>query len=890
MVLISRRDFLQAAGVVGAAVAVGGPLATSAQATPTKRIDLSRVARVAIHPAVGFARVGNSADLFYFGPEVPGMSPRGPFKDATGAMAKQAARFRVYAFDARGRVLGEITSADANITWRINVANSKPHWYQANEPFDVPDPPETQIRNPGVEDRRALVAHATPRTVHGAGAQPQALTGGSFLGVPVDFGEVFTDKAGRLVMLPGDGRAIPGPGSPPLTGLSSDGWIDNTCDGPIQATVNIRGRNFRAAPAYLVSTQPDWGPSVAEGIITLQDAVENALYEANRRPKPPTDFQRDVYPIFRRLTDTQWVSEAFLETNGWGSTADWTSREMRDRLADASRRNRSWRRRVFARFRNPDFANVEPDLVPALYGDKFTVPPNLVQARQWMAVTRLQHAHLRAWANGQFTNGPEVTATEVSELPVGDQPDSLDRASLGACLGGAFHPGIEFPWVARVPWVWTSTMRLKWHQIEPDFTEYGPWMTKEIALSRTGPLSRIGPGSIGQWMALPWHADAASCRSGYTKAISPVSPTFWPARVPNQVLARQDYDVVMNPSRSLAERKEAFSRRRGWERFVVGTTSAVGINAMINDWYKLGVVSAVPGPRDGFFPRTMKVETGVGFDAEPAFDYGAYFTQPQLPAFPLMVSCSDDNSVRLINATGDESQFGLNGSLARPEGIARDPQGNLYVACMNDGTIAKVSPRGSVTTYARGLGSPAGLFMASGNHLYVTDDSEDGTVSLIMPDGSVRVLVPRGSGLRRPVGVVKNPFDDKLLVGSSTDGSIWQISPIDGSIRNRAWINDIPTPLLMSVNMRQELWITNGDPAGPALYRYNAKGERLPLQLRGALDIREVVGIAHDAEDRLYVSVPQRNLVARITMSGDVGRVEAFAYGGPNPRGIVFNG
>jgi hypothetical protein len=41
--------------------------------------------------------VGNSPDAMYFGPEVPGALPRAPrgFKDADGAMARQAARFRI---------------------------------------------------------------------------------------------------------------------------------------------------------------------------------------------------------------------------------------------------------------------------------------------------------------------------------------------------------------------------------------------------------------------------------------------------------------------------------------------------------------------------------------------------------------------------------------------------------------------------------------------------------------------------------------------------------------------------------------------------------------------------------------------------------------------------
>ena len=50
------------------------------------------------------------------------------------------------------------------------------------------------------------------------------------------------------------------------------------------------------------------------------------------------------------------------------------------------------------------------------------------------------------------------------------------------------------------------------------------------------------------------------------------------------------------------------------------------------------------------------------------------------------------------------------------------------------------------------------------------------------------------------------------------------------------------------------------------------------------------MGVANDSRNRLYLTNPTRNLIARVTMSGDVGAVEAFAYSGPNPGGIVFNG
>ena len=47
----------------------------------------TRVVRAAIHPAIGVARVGNSAAEFFYGPEVtdPPSEKPGFYKDATGA-------------------------------------------------------------------------------------------------------------------------------------------------------------------------------------------------------------------------------------------------------------------------------------------------------------------------------------------------------------------------------------------------------------------------------------------------------------------------------------------------------------------------------------------------------------------------------------------------------------------------------------------------------------------------------------------------------------------------------------------------------------------------------------------------------------------------------------
>lgn len=64
-----------------------------------KATHLGDIVRAAIHPAIGVARVGDSPEEFFIGPEVPDPPPvmLGESRDPAGALKRQAARFRVSA-------------------------------------------------------------------------------------------------------------------------------------------------------------------------------------------------------------------------------------------------------------------------------------------------------------------------------------------------------------------------------------------------------------------------------------------------------------------------------------------------------------------------------------------------------------------------------------------------------------------------------------------------------------------------------------------------------------------------------------------------------------------------------------------------------------------------
>src|SRR6185436_16950776 len=86
--------------------------------------DQNAIVSYAVYPGLGVARVGNSPNEYFIGPEAPGEVPKpeGGFKDAAGRIKRQAARFRIYGLNEDGKAVKEITANEAEITWRVHVA------------------------------------------------------------------------------------------------------------------------------------------------------------------------------------------------------------------------------------------------------------------------------------------------------------------------------------------------------------------------------------------------------------------------------------------------------------------------------------------------------------------------------------------------------------------------------------------------------------------------------------------------------------------------------------------------------------------------------------------------------------------------------------------------
>ena len=573
------------------------------------------VVKAAIYPPIGIARVGNSPDEFYFSPEVPDPRPEAPgfYRDASGALKREAARFRLYGLNAAGQAVVELTADNAEIEWLATLANTKAAWYQFQIALDIPEAataPLSFLRNMAVADRSLLSITPGERRIAGCDQQgpAYAFANGRFMGTEVYLGELRTDAQGRLIVLGGHGKAASYNGAAAITFANNEGWHDDVADGPVNASVRYQGQDLPVDPAWVVVAPPNYAPQ-QKSVRTMWD-LQRDLFVAQgslTAPQRPS-FQHDIRPIFERLSRLQWVNAGFAAAFGWGGSTPFSQAEWMARLASPAEETREWRRTLFNQFRQFKRDAWAPSPWPWLYGDAMSVPP-AENPRQNAALSNLQLRFLRQWAEGDFDADYDPHALPpacIDEVALVDQPDCLTRAAMEFCLADAFHPGCEMTWPMRQASMYMAPFRLA-HQpkgwVEPD---YGGVLTPDAI---SGPCGAQAAGGISRWMAVPWQTDTASCRSGYQKSYDPYVPTFWPARVPNQVLSQQAYEIVMDESLPAEERLRAFAKRAAWIRPLGNISYQDQINNMIADIAQMGIVEVREGPHDGAgFPSQLEVE------------------------------------------------------------------------------------------------------------------------------------------------------------------------------------------------------------------------------------------------------------------------------------------
>jgi L-lysine 6-oxidase len=556
--------------------------------------------RYQIHPSVGVARVGNSPNQFYLEPEAIGALPTecgpdgGPvldggapvpvtrFKDGEGRIRRQAARFRVYAYDDQvpddpGR---EITLADGvRMRWTVHLANKKAAWWNFSElqgdlMFGEDNSYEKQgvpLRNADVkgrDDRRKLIIDPGPRTVEGAGAEagfnreppppdypyfsfPPPL-GPTGQGTPIDtLGELRTDADGRLLVLGGMGNAA---GETSIdTFAGGDTWHDDISDGPVYCELTLDDASTVRLDAWVVVGSPKFAPELVN-VVTLDDiALDVAVRYQDLDPSlcaggvfnPDfvANFHRDIDPLIRRPLDCLWVANV-------PSMAAFSAPAFNPR--DASDAAREDRQAFFAYFRAPGDPR-DPDgpqnVLWSGGNDPDTGIPMMplqsgsnsvwnVLIDKFLTLTPTQYFLLGQWAAGRFDDARGAP-------PIGGV-SPRDSASIGNCVGGPMCPGIEVTWSTRNPAIWDRPYHV-WHAHDEEYYRQNG-LDPERDETRGGGCE---PGDVTKRMAIPWQADFFQCTAQFVNYTDPrvnkdanhipVPPTFyaywWPPQSPMFVLS-----------------------------------------------------------------------------------------------------------------------------------------------------------------------------------------------------------------------------------------------------------------------------------------------------------------------------------------------------------------
>jgi len=499
---------------------------------------------VKIVPPIGIARLGNSKDGYFIGPERPGniVVPPGGFRDASGLIKRQAARFHLFAYDENKQLVKEITADDADtIEWTVHTANTK----AAAELFHGKNTAPGGIRNAGFTgDRNQLRLDPGAATVSGknpdfADLNKSRTTGLAkdlqvnqlFLDRPVQFvlGTITTDDRGLLLVLGGHGESK----SPVGADLSSgdfadhDGWYDDVSDGLITATIKLKDGTVPAVvDAWVIVAPPKYAPGL-ESVVSLYDTLLQAAIDRSLMPSPFADpnfkpsLTTDILPILTRAANMRWVySNGRAQFSTAGFHHSFNQMPPANRLA------------IFNMLSIPSATAGNPGsgtgTMPRMWSDLYPAGPN-------GTLTQTQYKMIEMWKDGKFLPASSPSPND----PI--TAEGLTRAALEPCVGGAFFPGIEASWKIRDIFAFVEPFRLD--------------------------ASQLQAGDVSSQMSLPWQSDFLDC--AVERGNAGVDLVWWPAQRPVSVLKGDSNAYIP------------------WARVSDSGSAEMSVEQMITDWYKL---------------------------------------------------------------------------------------------------------------------------------------------------------------------------------------------------------------------------------------------------------------------------------------------------------------
>ncbi|MFC3153220.1 LodA/GoxA family CTQ-dependent oxidase [Litoribrevibacter euphylliae] len=545
-----------------------------------------------VHPSVNFARFGTSED-YILSPETSAGLPQegtsvtgglpikkgtendpvtsNDLRDEEGNLKKQAARFRIYAYDIDGEdvypnsagteiVIGTKLADGRTVTdliWSSHLANKKAAAYnvvnnkgiEAYANNQVP-----QMRNPEVHgtidsDYRLnrLMIDAGPRVISASKNESAQFSqcsqakcvkpGGDIVSLPKypirfpedtndelyepsgplnTLGEILTDDEGRLLVLASSGNAVgqyDEYGVPiQMTGdLNNVGWFDSAADGPVNVTLVFDdGSTEDAFGAWVICGDPAYAPQIRNVVSVWDDVYNMFVRDLGLQPElygMCPKADKIDYKPTYKPNFTQDIQPIFIACNLQRWTANLPPLALQAHTAVES----------ISEDDNPNETIMaalnfirNPNKNETNIGAPL-MPLSLGAAgTSFLTVTKTQYFLLEQWSKNQFEKG------SPSKLGPGE---TLDMASMANCLGGRYVPGIEVSY---------TIMEKDIYQQDWKTSGSGPFRIKQYPLSyedldKEKPYLSSGwiplhnmteglePGDVSKFMAIPWQTDYNSC-------------------------------------------------------------------------------------------------------------------------------------------------------------------------------------------------------------------------------------------------------------------------------------------------------------------------------------------------------------------------------------------
>ncbi len=235
-------------------------------------------------------------------------------------------------------------------------------------------------------------------------------------------------------------------------------------------------------------------------------------------------------------------------------------------------------------------------------------------------------------------------------------------------------------------------------------------------------------------------------------------------------------------------------------------------------------------------------------------------------------------------AHGSANGNGIAATFNNPTRIAEDANGNVFVADRDNGSVRKITPTGTVTTFAQGYSQPNGLCVDPAGNVFVADAGSN-SVEKTTPAG---VITNFASGFNSPYDVTIDAAGN-LYVADGGDHQIRKISPASivstlagsgagGNTNGAGNVASFNTPDCVSLDASNNIYVS--DPGNndirmvtPAGVVSTVAGTPVGGSLNGPVSTATFsgpCGVAKDIPGNIYVADLSNNLIRKIDPTGIV--------------------